>query len=152
MRHFILFVSTVTRPIIPPHPRPVLLRASILRPVTASTSPPRTRGRTTRLSPSLSTQRPPPLPLRPRLLRQRPTPSRPKNRLPLLLGIATLRPRPSRRTAPGNTTGPLQRHRKSAAVGGMREISHRPAVRQRGLKDAAILILIPRKNTSSSPV
>lgn len=145
--YFVFFPAK--RHIILPHPRPVLLRASILPPVKASTSPLLTQGLKLCLNPCLSIQHPLLLALHLQLLLQRPILSHLENLLPLLPIMATsMRPYPPRQTAPKAPMGSLQLHRRLAEVGKKQWIHHRPEVRQQGLKEVEML----RSNTSPSPV
>ncbi len=146
---YFVFVLSAKRHIILPHPRQVLLRASILPPVKASTFPLLTQGLKLCLNPCLSIQHPRVLALHLQLLLQRPILSHLENLLPLLPITATsVRPYPPHRTAPKAPMGSLQLHRRLAEVGMKQWIYHRPGVCQQGLKDVQML----RSNTSPSPV
>lgn len=108
----VTIVKQAKRHLILPHPRPVLLRASILLPVEASTSPLPSQGLKLCLNPCLSIQHPLLLALHLHLLLQRVILWHPENLLPLLHIMATLQPYPPCQIAPKEPLGPL--HRKIA--------------------------------------
>lgn len=131
-----------------PQPRPVVLRASSLLPVKASTSPLLTQGLKLCPIPRLSIQHPLLLALHPQPPLPTPIPSHLENPLPLLHIMATLRPYPPRQTAPRAPPGSVQLHRRLASVGMKPRVYHRPIVHQQGLKDVQML----KSSTSPIPV